>query len=98
MLSSPISRRLSALIRRLRMARGTGSVSPLLVRRSHALRSCILRVEELEPRTVPASIDPAQIRTAYGFDRIITDGSLPGTGQTIAIVAAYDHRSEERRV
>jgi subtilase family serine protease len=65
----------------------TGRVSPLLVR-----RACLLRVEQLEPRTVPASLAPAQVRTAYGFDQITTaDGSLPGTRQTIAIVAAYDH-------
>lgn len=68
------------------MSRRTESNSLPLPRRSF-----LLRVEELEPRDVPASIDPAQIRAAYGFDRIITDGSLPGTGQTIAIVAAYDH-------
>jgi subtilase family serine protease len=69
------------------MFRRTGRVSALLIR-----RALLLRVEELEPRTVPASFAPGQIKHAYGFDQITTaDGSLPGTGQTIAIVAAYDN-------
>jgi hypothetical protein len=49
-------------------------------------------VEELEPRTVPAAFAPGQIRHAYAFDQITAaDGSALGTGQTIAIVNAYDN-------
>ena len=36
---------------------------------SESLRTPV-RVEELEPRTVPAVFTPAQIRHAYGFDQI----------------------------
>jgi hypothetical protein len=39
--------------------------------------------------TPPAGYTPSQIRHAYGFDRVPYDGS----GQTIAIVDAYDHPS-----
>ena len=35
----------------------------------------------------PGGLTPAQVRRAYGFDRLSNDGS----GQTIAIVVAYDH-------
>jgi subtilase family serine protease len=40
----------------------------------------------------PTGITPAQVRHAYGFDQI-TFGTVrgDGTGQTIAIVDAYDH-------
>src|SRR5256885_16756089 len=67
------------------MARGLDSRSPRLARKT------ILRVEVLECRTVPAYFNPAQVRHAYGFDQI-TFGSVAGdgTGQTIAIVDAYD--------
>jgi hypothetical protein len=64
-----------------------------------------LRFEELESRTLlsvaglaghiakPAVIyDPAQIQHAYQFDKIANYGSYTaGTGQTIAIVDAYDN-------
>src|SRR5262245_42532060 len=73
------------------MARGIGPVSRSVPRRSLVRRTLILRVEELECRTVPASFAPSQIRHAYAFDQITAaDGSLLGTGQTIAIVDAYD--------
>ena len=42
----------------------------------------------------PVGYTPAQVRQAYGFDRIrFGDGSIrgDGSGQTIAIVTAYDH-------
>jgi hypothetical protein len=61
---------------------------PVRPRRSH--RSCNrvrLRLEELEPRTVPSIFMPAQIRHAYGFDQVSTTGA----GQTIAIIDAYDN-------
>jgi hypothetical protein len=45
-----------------------------------------LRLEELESRILLA-YEPAQILHAYGFDRLPYDGS----GQTIAIVDAYDN-------
>ena len=62
-----------------------------------------LQLEELEPRALPsvavpdfsltpmtanaaAPYTPAQVRHAYGFDKL----SYDGTGQTIAIVDAYD--------
>ncbi len=62
-----------------------------------------LQLEELEPRALPsvavpdftpaplttlatAPYTPAQVRDAYGFDKL----SYDGTGQTIAIVDAYD--------
>lgn len=73
------------------MVRGISSVASSFARRSPVRRS-LLRVEELENRTVPASFTPAQIRHAYAFDQVaVADGSLPGTGQTIAIVNAYDN-------
>jgi hypothetical protein len=46
-----------------------------------------LQVEELESRTLLDAYSPSQIRHAYGFDQIPYDGS----GQTIAIVVAYDN-------
>jgi subtilase family serine protease len=59
------------------------------------------RVEELEPRLIPSAVPqtayytggltPAQVRHAYGFDRISFGGVAGnGSGQTIAIVTAYD--------
>src|SRR6516165_9151617 len=49
-----------------------------------------LNVERLEAREVlSVAYTPAQIRHAYGFDQFNLDGS----GQTIAIVDAYDHPS-----
>jgi hypothetical protein len=54
------------------------------------------RIEALEDRTLPSSFTPIQIRHAYGFDRAaFEDASHPqvaadGTGQTIAIVDAFD--------
>jgi hypothetical protein len=57
-------------------------------RRQALLRQrVILRLERLESRTTPASLTPTQVRHAYGFDQITGNGA----GQTIAIVAAYDH-------
>src|SRR5262245_36670734 len=53
-----------------------------------------LSLEELESRTVLATLTPAQIRHAYGFDQItFANGTIvgDGRGQTIAIVDAYDH-------
>lgn len=38
------------------------------------------------PTAKSAALTPAQVRTAYGFDKLSSDG----TGQTIAIVDAYD--------
>jgi len=43
--------------------------------------------------TAPAGFTPAQIRRAYGFDRVVFgDGTIAGdgTGQTIAIIDAYN--------
>jgi subtilase family serine protease len=49
-----------------------------------------LNVEHLEVREVlSVAYTPAQIQHAYGFDQMGLDGS----GQTIAIVDAYDHPS-----
>jgi subtilase family serine protease len=55
----------------------------------------IPRVEELEPRVLLSILSPAQVRHAYGFDQIrfAANGRTfqgDGTGQTIAIVDAYD--------
>jgi hypothetical protein len=47
------------------------------------------RVEELETRTLLSVFTPADIRSAYGFDRTGLDGS----GQTIAIIDAYHNPS-----
>jgi hypothetical protein len=49
------------------------------------------RVEQLEERTLPSVYTPAQIRAAYGFNQV-SFGSVSGdgTGQTIAIVDAYN--------
>src|SRR5882672_4059973 len=48
----------------------------------------------LEDRLTPTTFTPAQIRTAYGIDAIPAFGGTivaDGTGQTIAIVDAYNH-------
>ena len=56
----------------------------------------ILVVEQLEDRTVPSIFTPSQIEQAYGFNLITFStqryGVIPGdgSGQTIAIVDAYD--------
>src|SRR5262245_17968146 len=54
-----------------------------------------LNLEELENRTRLSVFTPAQIRHAYGFDQITfsANGATiagDGSGQTIAIVDAYD--------
>src|SRR5262249_54579450 len=54
-----------------------------------------LRLEELEPRALLSVFTPTQIRHAYGFDQIsfAVNGQTykgDGSGQTIAIVDAYD--------
>jgi subtilase family serine protease len=54
-----------------------------------------LRVEELEARCLLSAFAPAQLRHAYGFDQISfsSNGQTmvgDGSGQTIAIVDAYD--------
>ena len=38
----------------------------------------------------PSGLTPAQVVTAYNFPTLATNGVLPGTGETIAIVDAYD--------
>jgi hypothetical protein len=58
---------------------------------SHSLRRRFqtqLRVEQLENRVLLSAypLGPAQVRHAYGFDQLTADG----TGQTIAIIDAYD--------
>src|SRR5437868_2451736 len=50
------------------------------------LRRCILRIEELESRTLLSPYGPSDIRTFYGFSQLPYNGS----GVTIAIVDAYD--------
>src|SRR5262249_30478452 len=47
-----------------------------------------LLVEQLETRVLLSAypLSPAQVRHAYGFDQLTADG----TGQTIAIIDAYD--------
>lgn len=55
-----------------------------------------LQVEELESRTVPSVLTPAQVRHAYGFDQVrfrVNGQSIvgDGSGQTIAIVNAYNN-------
>src|SRR5947208_2578932 len=66
--------------------RGTGSARSLSVRRRK-----LLTVEVLEDRCVLTVYTPVQMAHAYGFDQIMF-GSVKGdgTGQTIAIVDAYD--------
>src|SRR6516165_2661369 len=55
-----------------------------------------LRLEVLEDRSVPTAFNPNQIRHAYGFDRVQfgdaahTPIAGDGSGQTIAIVDAFD--------
>jgi subtilase family serine protease len=58
-------------------------------------RQSRVRLEELEPRNLLSMFTPAQIRHAYGFDQITFSAngqaiSGDGSGQTIAIVDAYD--------
>jgi subtilase family serine protease len=55
----------------------------------------VLQVEALESRTVPAYLAPAQVRHAYGFDKIqfTSNGKTvagDGSGQIIAVIAAFD--------
>jgi hypothetical protein len=53
-----------------------------------------LHLEALESRTVPTVYTPAQVAHAYGFDQINFGGVTgDGTGQTIAIVDAYNNPS-----
>jgi hypothetical protein len=70
--------------------------------RTHSIRnrSCRSRprVEELESRTVLSVFTPAQISHAYGFDQIAFSANgksiaANGSGQTIAIVDAYNDPS-----
>jgi hypothetical protein len=59
-------------------------------RRSRSLRERLrsrLRLEELETRNLLSVFTPAAIRQAYGLDQTGLDGS----GQTIAIIDAYDN-------
>lgn len=61
----------------------------------HRRRRARLRVEELEARCLLSVFTPAQIRHAYGFDQISFSANGrtiagDGTGQTIAIVDAFD--------
>ncbi|MBY0526937.1 MAG: S53 family peptidase [Gemmataceae bacterium] len=58
--------------------------------------SALIGIEELESRTVPTVLVPAQVRHAYGFDQInfVVNGQTvrgDGSGQTIAIVNAFDN-------
>src|SRR5262245_5059421 len=48
-----------------------------------------LRVERLELRQMLSALSPLEVRHAYGFDALPLSGN-DGTGQTIAIVDAYD--------
>src|SRR5262245_38123825 len=73
---------------------------PQASRRASASRGKVhyvrLEVEELENRTVPSVLTPAQVRHAYGFDQIrfsVNGQSIvgDGSGQTIAIVNAYNN-------
>jgi hypothetical protein len=74
---------------------GTRSVSRAgkALRLRHRAR---LRVEELESRCLLTVLTPMQVRQAYGFDQVTFSGTNgpvvgDGSGQTIAIVDAYDN-------
>jgi subtilase family serine protease len=75
-----------------------GSIDRSNLRGSKSLRQRsrgILKLEELEDRMLLSVFTPAQIRHAYGFDQITfsangTTIAGDGSGQTIAIVDAYD--------
>ena len=52
-----------------------------------------LNLEQLEIRAVPSVLTPMQVRHAYGFDQITFNAGAikgDGSGQTIAIVDAYN--------
>jgi hypothetical protein len=49
-----------------------------------------IELEQLEARNLMAGFTPAQINHAYGFDQISYSNGINGTGQTIAIVDAFD--------
>src|SRR5215472_12718817 len=66
---------------------GFGHCSGRTPRATRCQRRRCLQVEELESRTLLDAYTPNQIRHAYGFDQLPFDGS----GQTIAIVVAYDN-------
>jgi hypothetical protein len=67
-----------------------------LVRRRPIIWRSRLRLELLEDRRAPAVLTPDLVRDAYGFDQISFDGVAgDGTGQTIAIVSAFDHPTIE---
>lgn len=70
-------------------------------RHSQPRRFQQLRAEELEPRTLLAvlpttlALSPTQVRQAYGFNQVSFNNggkavAADGSGQTIAIVTAYD--------
>jgi subtilase family serine protease len=60
------------------------------------ISGCCLHLEELESRLLLSIFSPAQIRHAYGIDRVVfstgTGQVVPGDGrgQTIAVVDAFD--------
>src|SRR5262249_48875160 len=65
---------------------GQGSAVPSLTQRCRRR----LRVEELECRTLPATVpgfSPPQILQAYGVSQL--NLTKPGLGETIAVVEAY---------
>src|SRR4051794_28879706 len=55
-------------------------------KRAGQRRHARLQLEQLEERNLLSAFNPMQVRHAYGFDQVPYDG----TGQTIAIVDAYD--------
>jgi hypothetical protein len=63
-----------------------------LMKPTYELFDSTLRIVPAGTGSAPAGLSPAQVRTAYGFDRITFPGGVPadGTGETIAIVDAYD--------
>src|SRR5438445_8706994 len=78
----------------LRLSRHAPSYSRRLRSLRERCRSR-LRLEELECRVVPSIFTPGQIRHDYGFDQIAFTADSKsvagdGSGQTIAIVDAYD--------
>lgn len=63
-----------------------------LMQPTYQLYQASTRALTTEPLLTPAGLDPAQIRAAYGFDKLTFPGgaAADGSGETIAIVDAFD--------
>src|SRR6478609_4485074 len=86
----------SNMLRSCRKASGRSDKRRFTQPRSSDRQGRAAALEGLETRTLLSAYNPMNVRSAYGFDRVnFTDseGNVvqgDGTGQTVAIVDAYD--------